>query len=85
VPATQTGIVIQEGVVMAGRDINELFQWLNRPIHWDPVPDWVLERLDDRVRARLFLRDIELQQNVMKLQLEALSAKAEILQQEIGG
>ena len=33
----------------------------------------------------LFLRDIELQQSVMRLQLEALSAKAEILQREIGG
>jgi len=67
------------------RDINELFQWLRPPLNWDPVPDWVLERVDERVRAQLFLRDVELQQSVMRLQLEALSAKAEILQREIGG
>ena len=24
---------------MANRDINELFQWLDRPIFWDPVPE----------------------------------------------
>jgi hypothetical protein len=67
------------------RDINELFQWLRPPLNWDPVPEWVLERVNEKVRAQLFLRDVELQQSVMRLQLEALSAKAEILQREIGG
>ena len=70
---------------MAARDINELFQWLRPPLNWDPVPEWVLERINEDVRAQLFLRDVELQQSVMRLQLEALNAKAEILQREIGG
>jgi hypothetical protein len=70
---------------MAARDINELFQWLRPPINWDPVPDWVLDRIDERIRIRLFLGDVEFQRNVMQLQLDALNAKAEILQKELGG
>jgi hypothetical protein len=45
----------------------------------------VLDRIDERVRTRLFLRDVEFQRNVMQLQLDALNAKAEILQKELGG
>ena len=69
---------------MAAGDINELFQWLHPPI-WDPIPDWVFERVDEPVRAQLFLRDVELQQAIMQLHLDAVSAKAEILQRAIGG
>jgi hypothetical protein len=66
-------------------EINELFQWGHRPIWWDPIPPWVAESLSEAVRAQLLLRDIELQQNILKLQQEALGAKAEILRGAVGG
>ncbi len=70
---------------MAGRDINPMFQWVNPHIIWDPVPDWLLAEIDEQVRNQLFLKDVELQQTILKLHLEALNAKAEILQRAIGG
>jgi hypothetical protein len=70
---------------MARPDINELFQWLERPIYWDPVPDWVSERLDDRVRAQIFLRDLEVQRVVLQTQLDNLTANIEVLTKSLGG
>ena len=69
---------------MAQRDINELFQWLDRPIFWDPVPDWLNERLDDRIRIQLFLKDLEVQRVVLQTQLETLTAKIDILTKTLG-
>jgi hypothetical protein len=70
---------------MANRDINELFQWLDRPIYWDPVPDWVTDRLDDRVRTQLFLKDLEVQRVILETQLGTLTTKIEILTKSLGG
>jgi hypothetical protein len=70
---------------MATRDINELFQWLDRPIYWDPVPDWVTERLDDRIRTQLFLKDLEVQRVILQTQVETLTSKIEILTKTLGG
>lgn len=69
---------------MAQRDINELFQWLDRPIFWDPVPDWLNERLDDRIRIELFLKDLEVQRVVLQTQLETLTSKIDILTKTLG-
>ncbi|HET7821554.1 MAG TPA: hypothetical protein VFL10_08515 [Ornithinibacter sp.] len=69
---------------MANRDINELFQWLDRPIFWDPVPDWLNERLDDRIRIELFLKDLEVQRVVLQTQLETLTSKIDILTKTLG-
>lgn len=69
---------------MATRDINELFQWLDRPIFWDPVPDWLNDRLDDRIRIELFLKDLEVQRVVLQTQLETLTAKIDILTKTLG-
>jgi hypothetical protein len=69
---------------MANRDINELFQWLDRPIFWDPVPDWLNERLDDRIRIELFLKDLEVQRVVLQTQLETLTTKIDILTKTLG-
>lgn len=69
---------------MAQRDINELFQWLDRPIFWDPVPDWLNERLDDRIRIQLFLKDLEVQRVVLQTQLETLTSKIDILTKTLG-
>jgi hypothetical protein len=69
---------------MASRDINELFQWLDRPIFWDPVPDWLNERLDDRIRIELFLKDLEVQRVVLQTQLETLTTKIDILTKTLG-
>lgn len=69
---------------MANRDINELFQWLDRPIFWDPVPDWLNERLDDRIRIQLFLKDLEVQRVVLQTQLETLTSKIDILTKTLG-
>ena len=60
-----------------------LFRW-DRPIYWDPVPDWIIKRLDDRVLTELFIRDLDLQRTVLKEQLAALEAKAEIIQRSLG-
>jgi hypothetical protein len=69
---------------MAKRDINELFQWLDRPIFWDPVPDWLNERLDDRIRIELFLKDLEVQRVVLQTQLDTLTTKIDILTKTLG-
>jgi hypothetical protein len=69
---------------MAQRDINELFQWLDRPIFWDPVPDWLNDRLDDRIRIELFLKDLEVQRVVLQTQLESLTTKIDILTKTLG-
>ncbi|HYN66242.1 MAG TPA: hypothetical protein VES93_05090 [Ornithinibacter sp.] len=69
---------------MATRDINELFQWLDRPIFWDPVPDWLNDRLDDRIRIELFLKDLEVQRVVLQTQLETLTSKIDILTKTLG-
>jgi hypothetical protein len=69
---------------MAQRDINELFQWLDRPIFWDPVPDWLNDRLDDRIRVELFLKDLEVQRVVLQTQLESLTTKIDILTKTLG-
>jgi hypothetical protein len=69
---------------MASRDTNELFQWLDRPIFWDPVPDWLNERLDDRIRIELFLKDLEVQRVVLQTQLETLTTKIDILTKTLG-
>jgi hypothetical protein len=83
-PVTRAG-TLQRGVAMAGRDINELFQWShNPPIWWDPIPPWVIDQIDEQVRNQLFLKQVELQRSVLKLQVEALNAQAEILQRAIG-
>lgn len=70
---------------MAKRDINELFQWLDRPIYWDPVPPWVFKQVDERVRVELFLKDLEVQRVVLQTQLDALESKIGILQKSLGG
>ena len=70
---------------MAERDIYELFRWLNRPIPWDPVPDWLNERLDDRLRTELLVKDLELQRSVLEKQLETLTSKMEMIQNTLGG
>ncbi|WP_392544938.1 hypothetical protein [Oryzobacter telluris] len=67
------------------RDINELFQWLDRPIFWDPVPDWLNERFDDRIRTEFLLKDLEMQRVVLEKQLETLTVKIDLIQKTIGG
>jgi hypothetical protein len=70
---------------VANSNINELFQWRDIPIPWDPVPPWIFDQIDERVRAQLFLKDLEVQRVMLQTQLEALNGKIEILQRSLGG
>lgn len=63
--------------------LSPLFRW-DRPIYWDPVPDWIFKRLDQNVLTELFVRDLDLQRTILKEQLAALDAKAEIIQRGLG-
>jgi hypothetical protein len=38
---------------------------------WDPVPDWLITRLDDRVIREVAITQIQLQRTVLEAQLKA--------------
>jgi hypothetical protein len=38
---------------------------------WDPVPDWFISRLDDRVLKEVAISQIQLQRTVLEAQLKA--------------
>jgi hypothetical protein len=38
---------------------------------WDPVPDWLITRLDDRLIREVAITQIQLQRTVLEAQLKA--------------
>jgi hypothetical protein len=71
-------------MMMSVPEVNlpDIFRW-HRPPIWDPVPDWLIERLDKRVLTQLYIKDLELQQTLLGAQLATLQAKTEILTRQL--
>ena len=58
--------------------ISELFQFRPR-WWWDPVPDWIINRLDERVLVDIARVQLETQVQMLRLQAEATERVLETL------
>lgn len=56
-----------------------MLQWDPGIVPWDPVPEWLLHRLDDRLVIELGKVQLEFQQAVFKARLDLAAQSAKIL------
>lgn len=66
---------------MYDRELPKMLQW-DPGIIYDPVPEWWLQSLDDRLQVELVAVRIETYRNVLQAQVEGLSRAVEVLRHQ---
>ena len=59
--------------------VPQILQWDPGIVPWDPVPEWLLNRLDDRLVVELGKAQLEFQQTVFKARVDFAAHSAKIL------
>ena len=51
------------------------------PIHWDPIPDWILDRFDDRILSEIVNLRLEVQKETLAVQMRGIERAQQLLGQ----